>query len=295
MNVRVSKALLLPVVIAAAAVLAAAGLARERPPPSGRWDDPNIHNMMLVGENTAFASHLPMFQGLNRAGTEYVAPHRYQVILEVTFSKDGRDVTQLYLDDRKRNPRVKMYTIGPTNEFVLPTLFEPGSQPRSNRFMATVFRGHLERRGVPVSGLDSVVVNVRRVIHASRFDPAAQRPQRLSYILFGKGGELFLAHSITRPPDFDQILSVRVDGHAFTDDELARGVGVTVPDRPDDLLRRIRPGESATGAFRISGARQPLNLAIRAGTELYFEEGELRMPDTMGTTREEQRSGFPGR
>ena len=47
--------------------------------------------------------------------------------------------------------------------------------------------------------------------------------------MFGKGDELFLAHLITRPPDFDQILSVKVSGHAFTDAELGQGVRIISP------------------------------------------------------------------
>src|SRR3982750_2055030 len=85
MNARALKALLLPVVIAAAAAPAAAGPPPGGPPPAP--PPPATHNMMLVGENTAFLSPLPMFVGLNRARTAYATPHRYQVLLEVTFSK----------------------------------------------------------------------------------------------------------------------------------------------------------------------------------------------------------------
>lgn len=292
MNARTWKVLLSAALVVAAWAPAAAALARDRPaahaaPP----DEPAMHNMMLVGENTAFVSHLPMFQALDRAGTAYATPHRYQVILEVAFSKDGRDVTQRYLDDRKRNPGERMYTISPA-DFVLPTLFAEGTQPRADRFTATVFRGHFERGGVPIPGLDGVTVSVKRVIRGAMFDPAVPHPRRLTYLLFGKGGELFLAHSITHPPDFDQILSVRVEGHAFTDDELAGGVEVAFPNLADAPGRRIRQGASATGVFRAAGAQQALNLTVRAGTELYFEEGELRMPATFNTTAEERRSRF---
>jgi hypothetical protein len=51
----------------------------------------------------------------------------------------------------------------------------------------------------------------------------------LEYLLFGKGTDLFLAHLITAPPDFDQVLGVKVTGHQFTADELANGVHVVFP------------------------------------------------------------------
>jgi hypothetical protein len=298
MSARARKALLLPLAVAAAGISAAGGVARERPPPSVAADPapdtPATHNMMLVGEHTAFLSNLPMFDALNTARTAYDTPHRYQVIMEVTFTRNGQDVTQLYLDDRKQHPHEKMYTLSPAR-FILPSLARTDPSLSLTHFTAReVVRGHLERGGTPIPALDGVVVNVRRVIRLVRFAPAVRHPQKLTYILFGKGGELFLAHSITHPPDFDQIVAVQVDGHAFTDEELARGVEVAFPGRPDTPVQRIKGGESATGEFRAAGAHQALPLRVRAGTELYFEEGELRMPATFTDTDEEARSGFKG-
>jgi len=297
MNARTWKVLLSAALVVAAWAPAAAALARERPPAPAAHvappDAPATHNMMLVGETAAFLSHLPMFDSLDAASGSYVTPHRFQVILEVTFTRNGQDVTQLYLDDRKQHPGERMYTLNPA-EFVLSDLFPGGSRPALASFRAaSVFRGHLERPGNHrISALDGVTVNVKRVIHARMFDPAVPHRQRLTYILFGRGGELFLAHSITHPPDFDQILSVRVDGHAFTADELARGVEVTFPNLADAPRRRIRAESSATGEFRVAGAQQVLRLAVHAGAELYFEEGELQVPAEFETMPEERRSGF---
>lgn len=53
-------------------------------------DSPNIHNMLVVGNETVFLSHLPMFKGLNEQATDYTSPHRYQVILEVNFTGNAR-------------------------------------------------------------------------------------------------------------------------------------------------------------------------------------------------------------
>jgi len=39
-------------------------------------EPPATHNWMLVGRQTAFLSHLPMFEKLNPAGTDYLTPHR---------------------------------------------------------------------------------------------------------------------------------------------------------------------------------------------------------------------------
>ena len=115
-------------------------------------DLPNTHNMMLVGEGAAFLSHLPMFRRdesvpeLNDAKTEYTSPHRFQVILEAVFTREGKDVTATYFSDREKNPKVNMYTVEPA-EFVLSRLFTPDSpNPTLRSFRGTVFRGHLERQ-----------------------------------------------------------------------------------------------------------------------------------------------------
>jgi len=50
-----------------------------------------VHNWMLVGSQTAFLSHLPMFDQLNPEGTDYLTPHRFQVILQAAFAVGGHD------------------------------------------------------------------------------------------------------------------------------------------------------------------------------------------------------------
>src|SRR3954453_7879094 len=73
---------------------------------------PGVHNWMLVGSKTAFLSHLPMFDQLNDAGTEYLTPHRFQVILQCALGEE-------YFSDRQKNQDVKMYTVSPAKKFVL--------------------------------------------------------------------------------------------------------------------------------------------------------------------------------
>jgi hypothetical protein len=50
--------------------------------------------MLLVGEQSAFLSHLPKFDGTNEAGSEFTSPHRFQVILQASFSR-GTEVLHL--------------------------------------------------------------------------------------------------------------------------------------------------------------------------------------------------------
>jgi hypothetical protein len=256
-------------------------------------DRPNTHNMIIVGSEAVFLSHLPMFQDLNERRTDYTSPHRYQVILEVNFTANGKDATDIYLKDRQNNLETKMYTLKP-EQLVLAHLFTPDvPRPALASFKATVINGHLERDPHHViAGLEDVIVTVKKIVHAQKFDPAAVRPERLSYLLFGKGSELFLAHLITKPPDFDQIVMVKVADHSVTEQELNRGIIVVFPGRDNTAAQRIKEKEQALGQFQVAGIPQSLQSAVQAGTEFYFEEGELAMPPTFKQTPEEAKAGF---
>ncbi|HJW38162.1 MAG TPA: hypothetical protein VJ420_06065 [Candidatus Udaeobacter sp.] len=279
--------------VAATAALIGSSLKAEVPSAGTQEDAPATHNMLVVGTETVFLSHLPMFDGLNEQKSDYTSPHRYQVILEARFSSGGKDVTVVYTEDRKSHPRTKMYTLSPTDDFVLAKLFTPDVQkPELSSFRATVFRGHLERGGKPINGLKDIVVTVKQVMHARKFEPADDKPEELTYFLFGKGMELFLAHSIIKPPDFDQIVSVMIPDSHFTDDELRRGISVVFQDRKNTASRRLKETQQAGGQFHVSGAHQFLKLQVQSGTELYFEQGELRVPARFGATSEEKKSGF---
>ncbi len=284
---------------ACAAALGLGGRPRERleravaswrgPQPD---DPPDTHNMLVVGQQTVFLSHLPMFEGVTADKAAFTSPHRFQVILEATFTRAGRDVSTLYAEDRRAHPRTRVYTLNPA-PFVLSHLLASGPPPAPLRaFTGTVFRGHLERGGVPIPGLEGVTVVVTRVVHARQFAPRTP-PPRLEYLLFGRGAERFLAHHVVAPPDFDQVLAVRVEDGSLTDEALGRGVRVGIPGRANRPVRRLKEGERVTAVLLGPGATSAGRASVRlsAGTELYFEEGELRVPATFAPTAEERKAG----
>ena len=229
-------------------------------------DEATGHNMLIVGQQTVFLSHLPMFSGKG-----FVSPHRYQVLLEAAFTKPAGNPQATYFADRKKNPKTNIYTLGP-EEFVLPR-FAASSDPLRT-FRADVFRGHLERSGNRRLAAQ-VDVQVKRVIHFREFTP--QEPAtRLEYLLFGKGSEIFLAHFISAPPDFDQVISVSVSDHKFTDEELGQGMRL-VFERPNKSAQRLKETQTVVGAVRGgSASASPVKMTVKVLREFYLEEGELR-------------------
>ncbi len=212
-----------------------------------------VHGMLIVGEDTVYLSHLPMFSDPH---------HHFQAIFEATFTEgvrdgirltdeDGNDITQAtYVSDRRTSGE-RVYTLAP-DPFFLPDLILPDPQhPRRREVSGKIFRGHFERQ--PRMKLFDARVHVTSIIHFRQLNPDITPLRELEYILFGKGQELFLAHFIAKPPDFDQVLPVTIVGHLLTDDELREGLRVRVPGRPNTIQQRLKANERVEAEIRMAG------------------------------------------
>jgi hypothetical protein len=272
--------------------------AQQRPSaaPAGRPEDIGTHNMLVLGERTVFLSHLPMFQGLSPNRSRFATPHRFQVILEASFEdqRTRRDLTDLYRQDRQRSPQTRIYTLNPREQFALAEIIPSGTAAAAARgaFPGDVFRGHLERGGQIIEGLGRVTVRILRVVHAREFRPGERRPDTLEYLLFGKGGETFLAHRIVAPGDFDQLLPVRVTGQTLSDAELVQAVRVVLQERPNTVAGRLQDGQTSAAQLVTSGTAAPRAITLQAAREIYFEEGELAVPPNFDDTPAERQAGF---
>jgi hypothetical protein len=255
-------------------------------------DAPHTHNMLVMGENAVFLSHLPMFDTVSTKRPTYTSPHRFQVILQATLTRGNKSVQDVYSADRKDNPSTTIYTLSPET-FVLTRLAASGPQPPPlSSFKGTVFRGHLEKGGKSIRGLQDIDVNIERVLYFREFDARQTKSSQLEYLLFGKGQEVFLAHLISGPPDFDQILSVNVLGHSFTDEELARGVRIVIPKSKNEASLRLKNEKDIIGEIPMAEGGAATSVKLAADVELYFEEGELLVPAKFDQTDEERKAHF---
>ena len=231
---------------------------------AARKDRAAGHGMLVVGLDTVFFYHLPMF----------MSPHDYQVILEGTFAQKGSDPQRAYRDDRTSNAKTHVYTFAPV-PFVLPDLFPPALSRK--KIEGDVFRGHFESppeypaEPVPVgSGVD---VNITNVVFAQRLLPLPAPLGGLEYLLFGKGKELFLAHLLTKRGDFDQVLSAEVSGHQFSDDELRHGIRVQFGGRANTVGQRLAEGQTLSASAQVTDKKVPLEIEPIA--EVYKSERDL--------------------
>jgi hypothetical protein len=228
-------------------------------------DHPSVHGMLVVGQETVFLSHLPIFG----------SPHDYQVIIEGTFTKPGSNPQADYFNDRKRTS-AKLYTVEP-RPFVLTDL---SAKTPLRSFKVDLYRGHFERfrteRAKEAARIgQDVDVNVTRVIHFQKFDPKAASMPRLEYFLFGKGNEIFAAHLITKPPDFDQIVSVTPTGQKFSDADLGRGAPIVISGKANTATQRLRPKQVATAQLKTAGS-SGATFKLQPNVEFYLEQDELR-------------------
>ena len=116
-----------------------------------------------------------------------------------------------------------------------------------------------------------------------------------------------MAHLLSKPPDFDQILSVKDTDKQFTDywlsqdlrlrDQRSPFLKIAFPLRnlPTARLKPNQEQDSVGTFFKPSGDVRTIPVAakIKVGTEYYFEEGELRAPPEFATTPAERAAGFP--
>ncbi|KUN57745.1 hypothetical protein AQJ46_45855 [Streptomyces canus] len=231
---------------------------------------PSFHGMAVVGDDTPFLSHLPMAH----------EPHNTQLILEGSFGSFQR----AYRNDRKAHPEARFYTFAP-EMFALSDLYpgEAGEPPARTSFTGSLFRNHFEQPEAhpetPVEIASDVVVDVVDVVTHHKFTAADQQREELTYLLFGKGPERFLAHLITGPfqpashQEFDHLMTADVQGLDVSDDQLRHGIEVTVTGRPDELGGKLRERERAAAVAAVSGGH--VTVEVEAGTELYFETGDL--------------------
>ena len=232
-----------------------------------------VHGMLLFGEDALYLSHLPMFQ----------SPHNFQVILEVGFDDAASGTLRA---DRETGGH-GLYTFKPA-EFHITELDPGGDGPARSSVEGTIYRGHFERGGQPIA---RAVAEVRRVVYFKELDVAAghMADQKLTYICFGRAGQLHFAHRITASPDFDQVLAARLVPGTVTDlagrpvgedvtEDFDQAVTVEFDGRRDTPQFRLSPQEVAEGSFFATVAPKGFHgfrVQVGIGRELYVELGEL--------------------
>ncbi|MEV8539195.1 hypothetical protein [Streptomyces sp. NPDC051572] len=201
-----------------------------------------VHGLVLLGTDTGtdsvYAVHMPTF----------TAPHDFQAVLRVTLDTDT------YRTARKRYGTSALFTVSPRT--LLLKDLEPGAS-----FPAGLYFGRFGREG---ELLGEVRVEIEERPYVGHPTEPTIEPPPLRYVLFGRE-QLYLAHVVTRPPDFDQVLTAQLAGEWLTLAGEQSASTVAIPGRPDDLTSRLHPGEQVT----VEGTE------LQVLAEVYLETADL--------------------
>jgi hypothetical protein len=144
-------------------------------PPQPIIDEPGQHGMFMLGSETLFLCHMPMFTA---------EKHMYQVILRASLPPA---IMQQYQALRQNYPN-KPYNLQNTNEFTLPQIKtgEVGSYP------ATIYDGYSgEDPGPPLFGTDTnpVTVTIEDVVRYRHFHFGIVHPSEMTKrrVALGRG------------------------------------------------------------------------------------------------------------
>jgi hypothetical protein len=219
--------------------------------------DPTVatHGQLLFDQSILY--HLPVFMT-----DPWSHPHNFQVALEVELSDDARAAIAA---DQAAHPD-SIYTAVPPRFAQTSLVIDVPGHPRKDAFeQLVVFRNHFERaERVEIARTPARIV---RVLHFREFAPELPKPAELGYVMFGSGDSLALAHLLSAPEDFDQILTVEVDG---ADADLTAGWSLGFPTRSNKVGERLKVGEEISCA-----AEDGAPIRVRVVAEPYCEVGEF--------------------
>lgn len=152
-------------------------------------DVPAEHGMLLFGQETTYASHLPMFHH----------PHNYQLVMELELVDVPRAQTleeYEFLKDKGET----FFTLVPEKMDLAQLI-----SGKKVVFQALIYHEHFERGG---KNLGPVNVKVNLILYSKKLDASQSQEPSNEYFVFGKNGEYFAAHVVKSKPSFDSILSI---------------------------------------------------------------------------------------
>lgn len=198
-------------------------------------DRPSKHGMLVFGNTTLFASHLPLFH----------SPHDYQVILELKCSKKN---FKKFLKDKKQHPAYNTYTIEPET-FILPDML---LQPRP--FKVKLYRGHFERGGVLIAS--GITIEIKQIIYYKKLESTALKLPDASYIIFGNSKEQYAIHTISNKPDFEQVIEINCNNSAWLEQNKYNQISLQSSNIPLGVSSNTIPVDNHSNVQSITLLRQ---------------------------------------
>ncbi|MER7707502.1 hypothetical protein ABTX81_31970 [Kitasatospora sp. NPDC097605] len=218
------------------------------------------HRFLLIGTKTVFVYHLPLY---------FVPVHAFQLISRFGLAQTLRDT---YLKDLGENEDKQVYY----------SLFSEGHWPLQEIVdgTRTSLPVELERVTVDSSGsrtftkiLDETTATCRKE-DVVLYQPlnATAYPDYLTYLAFGQGDEIHLAHQLAASPNWDEVITT-VQPTGFQQTDLDHAAAVTIPaiKDPKGVVTKspLTKGQSYEGTI---GSRK---VAFTAGRQGWWNHTSL--------------------
>lgn len=209
------------------------------------------HGFYLLGAQSLLLAHIPMF----------MPPHQAQLFMQINLlTSDGKDAAPIYLKDKKQTGSQEYVLVSDPLE--LPTL-APDAPDRLQTFTGNLYRGwpfdqHWNLNPNQLL-IPKVTIKVTRSIHYSSIVTPTTLKQ-LTYYCFQTSETTYLAHVLSKPPDFKHNLTAKVSGLG------KRGA--------QGAIRLQFPGVANIGANRLIPAEQTSAVTAPGGQSVKLKVNE---------------------
>lgn len=228
------------------------------------------HGQIVLGADAPrFFYHLPIFMA-----DPWSHPHNFQVVLALSSADETNAAAADYAEDRSQHPDA-LYTAVPPVFDQIALVYDHMGGGRLAKFGdVELFRNHFERSDRHSITRDADLT-IDRVIYFAELDPNAQPADTLAYLLFGQGDERFMAHLLSGPPDFDQILEVAAEDDALPEERVEQGLFVVFDGRLNRVEGRLLAGDEVTCTVEDVANGAAPDATLRIVADRYCEVGEV--------------------
>jgi hypothetical protein len=192
------------------------------------------HAFCLVGKKTLFLCHQIM---------THMEPHCYEFILEVEIDKD---IKEKLLKDRKENGHTHYFGNREGHEFTLPSIVSGSRKSFKANVWTTVPDsnppdvlpsppwGGLWGKPNIAPWIAEVEVKIKRVVHFRHLNRNENSRRFEAYVLFGRGREAHIMHSVLWQPEYDHVASLKKAPNWLDEEQLISSVIIAFPKLPYD-------------------------------------------------------------
>jgi len=193
-------------------------------PSHSSHETPSIHGFVIMGTENLYFCHLPMY---------YMANHRYQVIFEGELTESDKNLYLKARDEIKANetPNNVIIIGNPINQKKLLRELLYSKEGSLGSFIGEAFVGLPDESSEPF--MKDVEVRIKNILLFEPMEPKEKKdnkdnnyPEYVTYYLYGKDPEYHISHLLSKAPNFQQEMEIKLDKKINID---SKPIKVSIP------------------------------------------------------------------